>query len=212
MLLLVHKRRATSPALRTRPGTWPRVRSRRRLSALLGGTASAFLVLNLVWTPEARADIAFGGDFVLAWPAPKWPDSPEGTGFGLRLRLGWDPGLDTLLISPEVNVEYVHFPSDVSAGRAQRVMAGRAGLRLGYKGKLSPQLLLHVGYAGREGVSGASLARLHGMTWDIGLGLDYRLLRWLSVGTEFLYHSIEPRGLDVSLRWLSLSFHGGLHF
>ncbi len=174
--------------------------------------ASLLAVASLVWAREARADVAFGGDFVLAWPAPRWPDSPDSTGLGLRLRLGWDPGLDKLLLSPEINAEYVHFRSDSSPSRAQRLMAGRAGLRLGYKGRLSPQLLLHVGYAGREGVGGAPLARLHGLTWDIGMGLDYRLLRWLSVGTEVLYHAIEPRGLDVSLRWISLSFHGGLHF
>lgn len=164
----------------------------------------------VLYCNSARADLAVGGDLDLAWPRGAWPGKPAGTGVGFHFRLGWAPQTARLLLSPEIKAGYLRF-SDGTAARQQRLAYGATGLRLGYRGRLSAALLMHLGYGGRRGLDeDAGLATLRGLLWDVGMGLDLELIKGLSVGCELLLHELRFSGTDARARWLALGLHAGL--
>lgn len=124
----------------------------------------------------------------------------------LGLSGGYNVELDPVLIEPEATVSFGGFGGELQ-GFDARVLGG---LRVGVETVVEPSLVLRGGYGHMTILRGAASGR-NGGVFQVGLAVDDRLSRELSVGGEVTYDAMmvpTGGGLDlVHTISAGLAFH-----
>jgi hypothetical protein len=199
-----------------------RRRSARRCLAVLGLSA-------LAPTP-ARADVGARVDADLELGGPIGFEA-RSFAVGAGGRLGWRFDLGPLWLQPEVGGSYVAFLGNVDFANHLVTYTGKhvtrvtGGLRLGGAGLiarvLEPALFGHAGYGWADGEY-TDLPMRKGPAFDVGLAIDLKLVRHLSLGVQGAYNVVTfpppPYYLDLdasrsaSVQWVSFGVHVGASF
>ncbi len=160
------------------------------MSALLLGPAIARAEV----TPSLEVDGALMAD-------DGTTDSVSG-GFGFKGLFGYSPDLYPLLLMPEVAVTQ-HFFFDTYSRRTTRILGG---MRLGVTAAVEPSLSFHLGYGFSHGEDGDAILDRNGFTYDVALGVDWRLERWVTLGPRLTYSGqIAKTGSGTEgAHWLDL--------
>ena len=110
--------------------------------------------------------------------------------------LGYDVGLEPLLVVPELYGSFGYF----GGGFSGLTTRGLGGVRLGWSTSVEPALVLRAGY-GAVGLTHGDASRVEGgFTMQVGPALDYRPSRGLTIGAELLYDlQIVPIQSQTSL-------------
>jgi hypothetical protein len=104
---------------------------------------------------------------------------------------------------PEVGGHFMSFGSSTEFGHAGAVFGG---LRLGFDGLVQPNAFAHLG-AGFVG--GSEL----GPYTDVGVGVDFQILRVFSMGVQVAYNTVLDNGSDFgATKWLSFGLNFGIDF
>lgn len=105
-----------------------------------------------------------------------------GGGVG-TLSLGYNTENEPLIIVPHVSGAFGYFGGSFSGLYARAL----AGMRFGAALSVEPALITRVGYGYDQlGVAGAEVG-VHGLAFQTGPALDYRITRTVTVGGELLY-------------------------
>jgi hypothetical protein len=125
--------------------------------------------------------------------------------YGLGGRFGWKvylPGAP-LWILPELGGHFTNF----GGGREFR-HAGAAfgGARFGFDGLIQPNIFSHLGL----GYVGDAHFGPYG---DIGIGIDFQLVRVFSLGAQVAYNTVLENGSPYgAAKWLSFGLNFGFDF
>lgn len=117
-----------------------------------------------------------------------------GGGVG-ALSLGYNTENEPLIIVPHVSGAFGYYGGSYSGIYARAL----AGMRFGAALSVEPALITRVGYGHYQLGSGGAEVGVHGLAFQTGPALDYRVSRAVSVGGEILYDLfIDPDGGDTT--------------
>jgi hypothetical protein len=178
---------------------------------------AAVLGASLGAPRPARADVALGGDFDVGMPIGQTTPSFFATGAGFDLRLGYRFRIpyQPLWIIPEVALGYMDL--------AAHVVRARPGVRVAFGRFVVPFVYGHLGWGfvsydplGAGDPRGTAFVGSNGLAFDAGAGVDFAVLRRLSVGAHLGYAmvgvtgpapvppTVLPTGLPTSAKWIDL--------
>jgi hypothetical protein len=112
----------------------------------------------------------------------------EKTGVGAAARLGYTMGGPWLRVTPELKVGF-------EAPGTPNSFSVKGGARVNFLNAISPAIFAHAG-----GLAG----QLSGFVWDIGVGLDFRIIPKLDIGA---FASYNQAGGDLD--FVPPSYQGG---
>jgi opacity protein-like surface antigen len=183
-------------------------------------TGIAALGATIAGTRQARADFELGGDFDVALPILQSTRvNYLGTGAGFDVRAGWRFRIpyQPLWITPEVAAGY----TDLSAN----VVRVRPGLRVAFGNFVIPYVYAHFGFGWLSydplGVSApvgtASYVSSPGYAFDTGAGVDFAVLRRLTVGAHLGYNMVGIGDVSTALPgfradWINVGLNAAFHF
>jgi hypothetical protein len=203
----------------------------RRSSFLVGLVpVAAFAAMMFGSTKEAHAGPTIGLDLNLGTAFQDRARSNTSTidfSYGLGGRLGYRfhfPGTYVYL-QPELGGSYMNFGANSSqAGGYSHAGALNGGARLGLSGIVQPHVFGHIGlgFLGYDSVattrSGAvittSTDSYLGPAFDVGLGLDIRVVRGFTLGALVAYNSVTVPSVNTidAAKWVSFGLHAGFEF
>ncbi len=183
-------------------------------------TGAAALGALLAGARQARADIAVGGDFDVGLPvAQSTPFTYLSTGAGFDVRLGYRFRIpyQPLWITPELAVGY----TDLSAN----IIRVRPGVRVAFGSFVIPYAYTHFGFGWTSydplGVSDRvgkdAFVAAGGFSFDAGAGVDFAVLRRLTVGAHIGYNVVGVGQVDAgdpawNAKWISVGLNATFHF
>jgi hypothetical protein len=183
------------------------------------GTAAVSALLMADPRP-ARADIAIGGDFDVGLPVVQSTAVPylsTGAGFDFRLGYRFRIPYQLLWITPELAAGYIDLDANI--------VRIRPGVRVAFGRFVIPYAYTHLGWgwasydplgtSDRQGK--ASFLSAGGLTFDAGAGVDFAVLRRLSVGAHLGYNvvdvgQVDATHLDWRAKWISIGLDATFHF
>jgi hypothetical protein len=202
----------------------------RRSSFLVGLVpVAAFAAMMFGSTKEAHAGPTIGLDLNLGTAFQDRARSNTSTidfSYGLGGRLGYRfhfPGTYVYL-QPELGGSYMNFGANSSqAGGYSHAGALNGGARLGLSGIVQPHVFGHIGlgFLGYDAVTrvGDTVIRSTtnsylGPAFDVGLGLDIRIVRGFTLGALVAYNSVTVPSVNTidAAKWVSFGLHAGFEF
>jgi hypothetical protein len=168
------------------------------------GSRAYSTAFNLGFDLEGVADVA---------PPSVNSGSVEG-GSGFKLRFGAQIHRRFLRIIPEGGFSYTHLFVTDSAGESVGWNMERAfvGVRIGFGEVVVPLIYGHVGY-GWRGTSGGPLDPVptaNGVTADVGVGLDFHVIRHFGFGLHLEYVAVDAAPFVPD--WIAFGVHGDVVF
>ncbi len=180
--------------------------------------SAAALAASLAAARPARADVALAGDVDIGLPISQTTGTSylsTGAGFdvraGYRFRIPYQP----LWVIPELAFGY----NDLSA----HLIRLRPGVRVSYGRFVIPFAFAHLGWGwtsfdplGAADPRGpASFSSASGLSLDGGAGVDFAILRILTVGAHLGYNvvnvgQVAPATADWHAKWLSAGLNATL--
>ncbi len=184
-------------------------------------TGVAALGAMLAGTRQARADFALAGDFDVALPIlQQTPVNYLSTGAGFDVRVGWRFRVpyQPLWFTPELAAGY----TDLSAS----VVRVRPGLRVAFGNFVIPFAYAHLGLGWTSydplGVNdrlatASYVLRPSGLAFDAGAGVDFAVLRRLTVGAHLGYNMVGVGEVRTELpgfraNWINVGLNAAFHF
>lgn len=171
-----------------------------RCSLLLGVAPGLVLAAALTSAREAHAGPYVGVDLDLGTAFQDHVDFSYGLGgrLGYKFHLG-----PPVWILPEIGGHYMSFGSSTDFAHAGAVFGG---LRIGFDGFVQPNVFAHLG-AGFVGDGDL------GPYTDVGVGLDFQILRVFSMGVQVAYNTVLDNGSQYgATKWLSFGLNFGIDF
>jgi hypothetical protein len=176
-------------------------------------TGCASLGAILAAARPARAEIAVAGDFDVGLPVAQTPSQSylaTGAGFdvrvGYRFRIPYQP----LWITPELAAGY----TDLSA----HIARVRPGVRVAFGRLVMPWAQVHIGYgwasfdpAGNGDTHATPFVSAGGLAFDTGAGVDFAVLRRLTVGAHLGYNILNVGQVDTNQPWRAKWINVGLN-
>ena len=183
-------------------------------------TGIAALGATLVGAREARADFALGGDFDVALPILQQTQfNYLATGAGFDVRVGWRFRVpyQPLWFTPELAAGY----TDLSAN----VVRVRPGLRVAFGNFVIPFAYAHLGFGWtsydplgvNDRLATAMYVSAPGYAFDAGAGVDFAVLRRLTVGAHLGYNMVGVGEVRTGLpgfraNWINVGLNAAFHF
>jgi opacity protein-like surface antigen len=183
-------------------------------------TGAAALSAALAGARQARADIALGGDFDVGLPvAQSTAVNYMSTGAGFDVRLGYRFRIpyQPLWVTPELAAGF----TDLSAN----VIRVRPGVRVAFGNFVIPYVYTHVGFGWTsydtlgtaDRVGKAALLSAGGFAFDAGAGVDFAVLRRLTVGAHLGYNVVGVGQVDAgdpgwNAKWINVGLNATFHF
>ena len=183
-------------------------------------TGIAALGATIAGTQEARADFELGGDFDVALPILQSTRvNYLATGAGFDIRVGWRFRIpyQPLWITPELAAGY----TDLSAN----VVRVRPGLRIAFGNFVIPYAYAHLGFGWtsydplgvNDHVVTASYVSSPGYAIDAGAGVDFAVLRRLTVGAHLGYNMVGVGEVSTAepafhASWINVGLNAAFHF
>jgi hypothetical protein len=167
---------------------------------LLGVVPSLVVAAALTSTREAHAGPYLGVDLDLGTAFQDRVDFS----YGLGARLGWKFHLGApVWLLPEIGGHFMSFGDSTEFGHAGAVFGG---LRVGFDGVVQPNVFAHLGL----GFVGDSDL---GPYTDVGVGVDFQILRVFSMGVQVAYNTVLDNGSSFgAANWLSFGLNFGIDF
>ncbi len=182
---------------------------------LSGLTVAASLTAVVLCAPaqEATAGTLLGLDLGLAVDTGDLPVDPGGPGPAVAVRFGYELPIPVVRIVPEAQLGYASFSADDKNGNpTQQILTGRAGLRLGIGGVIGPALFAHVGFGDISGEGSDFVIEKSGLSYDVGLSVDFTLLPLLNLGIHGAWNALEEDDPKATFQWLDFGIHAELNF
>lgn len=172
--------------------------------------AAAIATLVVATPRDADAKLLFGADAGVTVALGDWSVKPDGPGFEGRLRLGYQLPVPVIRIVPEILGSYATFPADDVGNASQTGLSGRGGLRVGIGGLIGPALFAHVGYSRVHGEASDYTVTTSGLSYDVGLSVDFTLIPLLNIGVHGGYNVVTEE--NKSAQWIDAGVHVELVF
>ncbi len=137
-------------------------------------------------------------------------DNGEVAGGGLLdLAVGYNLEFEPLLLVPEIAASFGGYGGGFN-GFMTRALGGFRG---GFAGPVEPSLFLRGGYGHMLLTRSGATDLAHGGVFQVGLALDYRPERWVTIGGELLYDLFifKQQEIDTS-HGLGLGFTAAFWF
>ena len=138
----------------------------------------------------------------------------------LETRLGYRFGIpgSYVWLQPEIGGHYMRFGFSDAANGGGYDYAGtlNGGVRIGLAGIVQPNGFAHVGlgFLGFSRTANTTEGYL-GPEFDIGAGLDFRIVRGFTLGMQVAYNMAavpSAGGPGVSAKWVNFGLNAGFHF
>ena len=170
--------------------------SRSTLHPVVAGAAAAAV---FAVTSAARAELSLAADAELGI---RTTDGLK-LGGGFNGRVGYRFKLGPVYLLPEVGAGYMRFESGVHPSRVF------VGGRFGYAGSIfQPHIFGHVGYGWiGSGVDLNNAINYHGITYNGGAGIDFQIIKLLSLGVHGAYTRNDG---VVGVNWLSFGVNASV--
>jgi hypothetical protein len=157
-------------------------------------------------TSTARADMTIGADLDMHVPISI---NNVNTGAGFGVRLGTELHLPLVVLNPEFAFTYASFSKD----QPPTVYRGVAGARLGFGELIRFGVMAHVGFGYVNWKPGPDNYSHSGLTYDIGIFLEFTALPLLNIGVHAAYNRMaSDEGQPDPLQWLSVGLHATIVF
>lgn len=206
------------------------------MKALKWFACAAAVACSVGISSKAKAEVQIAGDFDIAVPLAKQQTIQTTLGYGFDGRLGYRFRIPRtwIYITPEIAGGYTAMDTNI--------IRVRPGLRLGFGRVIQPYLFGHIGWswtafddpcatnaqlkcydrALTEGGKEPARQKGQGAAFDVGLGLDFRLHRFVTIGAHATYNvvnvsypsdiTIQNANIIDKPKWFGFGVNATLYF